>query len=77
MIFTVFMMQLVMSSRNWAVLVSGPPLICTPKPNRTAATIRGRMARRLSSSAKSGFVKKFTIMSPKPSASPTSPSTMV
>ena len=43
----------------------------------TAATIRGRMARRLSSSAKSGFVKKFTIMSPKPSASPTSPSTMV
>ena len=22
-------MQLVMSSRNWAVLVSGPPLICT------------------------------------------------
>ena len=48
-----------------------------PKPNSTAATIRGRIARRLSSSMKSGFVKKFTIISPKPSASPISPSTMV
>ena len=77
MSFTVFMMQPVISSSTCAVFVSGPPFIWMPKPNSTAATIRGRMARRLSSSAKSGFVKKFTIMSPKPSASPTSPSTMV
>ena len=77
MSFTVFIMQLVMSESSWAVLVAGPPDIWTPKPNSTAATIRGRMARRLSSSIKSDFVKKFTIMSPKPSVSPTSPSTTV
>ena len=77
MSFTVFMMQPVMSSSNCAVLVSGPPFIWTPKPKMTAAMISGRMALRLSSSMKSGLVKKLTIMSPKPSVSPISPSVMV
>ena len=77
MSFTVFMMQPVMSSRSFAVLVSGPPFIWMPKPKMTAATISGRMALRLSSSVKSGLVKKFTIISPKPSVSPISPSVMV
>ena len=77
MSFTVFMMQPVISSSSCAVFVSGPPFIWMPKPNSTAATISGRMALRLSSSMKSGLVKKLTIMSPKPSVSPTSPSVMV
>ena len=74
MILKVFMMQLVMSSSSCAVLVCAPPAICTPKPKRTAATMSGRIALRLQSSVKSGFVKKLTIMSATPSVPPTSPS---
>ena len=48
-----------------------------PKPNRTAATISGRIALRLNSSVKSGLVKKLMIISARPSVSPTSPSTTV
>ena len=71
------MMQLVMSSISFAVLVSGPPAICTPKPNRTADTIKGKIARRLNSSVKSGLVKKLTIISVMPNVSPISPSVTV
>ena len=74
MILNVFMMQFVTSSSSFAVFVSAPPAICTPKPNRIAATMSGRMALRLKSSVKSGFVKKLTIMSATPSVPPTSPS---
>ena len=59
-------MQFVTSARIFAVRVSLPPEDCTPKPNRTAKTIRGRIALRLSSSKKSGLVKKFTSISAKP-----------
>ena len=76
MILNVFMMQFVTSSSSCAVFVCAPPAICTPKPNRTAATMSGRMARRLQSSVKSGFVKKLTIISATPSVPPTSPSTI-
>ena len=74
MILNVFMMQFVTSSSSFAVFVSAPPAICTPKPNRTAATISGRIALRLNSSVKSGLVKKLTIISATPSVPPTSPS---
>ena len=74
MILNVFMMQFVTSSSSFAVFVSAPP-IGMPKPNRIAATMSGRMALRLNSSVKSGFVKKLTIMSATPSVPPTSPST--
>ena len=68
MILTVFMRALVISARPFAVRVSGPPLSCTPKPNRMAKMMSGRIALRLKSSLKSGFVKKFTIISAKPRA---------
>ncbi|MPM71850.1 hypothetical protein SDC9_118821 [bioreactor metagenome] len=58
------MMHCVRFCSSFATAVSGPPAICTPNPKRTAATIRGSMALRLHSSGKSGFVKKFTIISP-------------
>ena len=74
MILNVFMMQFVTSSSSFAVFVSAPPAIWMPKPNRIAATMSGRMALRLNSSVKSGFVKKLTIMSATPSVPPTSPS---
>ena len=74
MILNVFMMQFVTSSRSFAVFVSAPPAIWMPKPKRIAATMSGRMARRLQSSVKSGFVKKLMIMSATPSVPPTSPS---
>ena len=63
MIFTAFITQLVRSCSRTAVLVLGPPFICTAKPKIMAATIRGRIARLLHNSVKSGLVKKFTISS--------------
>ena len=58
------MIHLVKSASAFAVMVSGPPDICTPKPNRMEATISGSIARRESNSLKSGLVKKLTIRSP-------------
>ena len=43
---------------------SRPPHIWIPKPKMIAATISGRMARRLQSSVKSGFVKKLMMSVP-------------
>ena len=57
----VFIRQAFTSARIFAVRVSRPPLSWTPKPNRIAATIRGRIALRLNSSIKSGLVKKLMI----------------
>ena len=74
MICTALRMQAVMSSRSLAVMVLEPPCIWIPKPTMTAKTMRGRMARRLSSSTKSGLVKKFTSISPMPMTLPASAS---
>ena len=71
-------MQSVTLARILAVRVSLPPDFCTPKPKRIAKTMRGRIALRLKSSKKSGFVKKFTSISatPRPATSTLSSTTL-
>ena len=57
----VFIRQAFTSASIFAVAHSRPPFSWTPKPNRIAATISGRIALRLNSSVKSGLVKKLMI----------------